>query len=917
MDRFECVPSPVASAIQPKARHMRRRLTGALAASTLILTTLTASAITAQAAEVDTASVGASAATEVRVAGENRAETAAIAATKAFPDGADSALIARSDSFPDALAAAYLAGVRNVPILLTGQGAIPPATLDAIDELGVTSVTLLGLEGAIPANIFDAFVRNLGEDNVTRLGGENRFETASTIALAGNNTVGTAPNLSDAAGGPLRTAIVSLGTNFPDALSAGPLSFASDIPILLVGGDTLPSITQFTLEDTGLDIKQVIITGGTAAVSEAVEKQIRDLPNLTSVVRVAGDDRAATAVAMGLVTRKALGWPADSIALSTGRNFPDALTLAPLAAGTSSTLFLTAQTDSLGFASFGGIQDLCNAVDTILVAGGPVAVADSAVQQARLATTCASAAFPLSGAQEVPAAGDGEGFGYLFTTDGLCLAYEVDGLDGPVTMAHIHGAIATISGPVVAPAPTPDAAGFGVGCVDEAEAGGADALAALTAELDEHPDGHYLNLHTADSPAGAVRGQFVAPRAVRVQMTGDQEVTVDDDGAFTGFAQDPAAGSADLYLFDGPGDATCWTIEARGLASPTAPAVAGGLHLHEAAVDQNGPIVTSLGVGPVGRTDFFHAGCTEPGTASALPAPTGLYANLHTADAPSGALRGQVAALQSLVFGDAEVDSTTPDEPVFGTLGSADLIGNVRFLLGTPTPDASNRNVCIEVRWPNGAADGQTIGHETKTGGVHIHQGAVDQNGAVQIEWNGLDGATDGITCAEIENSIIDDVLADLPGHYVNIHSTDFPAGIARGQLAADVWGTIDGLQEVDADGEVSGDLTGSGIGGAFAASDANPDVVCGFVNVVGIDGVAAAHIHDGDPGMNGPVLVPISDGVADGPVSAAFGCATDLDDAVATSIIEESDGFYLNVHNADFHAGAIRGQILFASAAS
>lgn len=892
---------------------MRRRLTGALAASTLILTTLTATAVTASAAEVDAANLPTGSAAAQRVAGDNRAATAAAAAAKAFPGGARSALIARSDSFPDALAAAYLAGTRKVPILLTDQAAIPRATLAAIDELGVTSVTLLGLESAIPANISEAFARNLGEENVTRLGGQDRFETASTIALAGSDQVGQAPNLTDSTGPDLRTAIVALGTNFPDALSAGPLSYANQHPILLVGTDTLPSITRFTLEDTGLNIKQVIITGGTVAVSKAVEDQIRDLDNLTSVVRVAGDTRTATAVEMGLVTRDALDWPADTVALATGRNFPDALTLAPLAAATQSTLFLSDATDRLGFDTFRGIQALCNAVDTVLVAGGPVAVADSSIQQARLATACADAAFPLSGDQEVPTAGApaAAGFGYLYADDVLCLAYGVTGIEGPVTQAHIHGAIAGIAGPVETPAATPDDRGFGIGCVSPDDAGGADDLAALTADIAAFPAGYYLNLHTATHPAGAARGQFVAPDALHVTMRGDLEVTVDDDGAFTGFAPEPAAGAGELLLFDGPeGNGLCWSIDVTGLTSSTAPAVAGGLHLHTGAIDQNGPIVAPLGVGPVGRTDFLYAGCM-PAEAARLIEVDGLYANLHTEDAPSGALRGQTDGLATLIFGNAEVDTTTPDDPQFGTVGKTDLVGAARLHLGTPATDASNRNVCIEVRWPNGAPDAQTIGHETKTGGIHVHQGRVDQNGSVQIEWDGLDGQESGITCVEMEISIIDDVLADLPGHYLNVHTTDFAGGIARGQLAADVSGAMDGMQEVDGDGVVSGDLAAAGVGGAFAASDVNPDVVCGYVQTFGLDGFVAAHVHDGDVGSNGPVVVPISDGAAaDQVVTADFGCATSLDEAEASSVIAAPEGFYLNVHTADLPAGAVRGQL-------
>lgn len=69
----------------------------------------------------------------------------------------------------------------------------------------------------------------------------------------------------------------------------------------------------------------------------------------------------------------------------------------------------------------------------------------------------------------------------------------------------------------------------------------------------------------------------------------------------------------------------------------------------------------------------------------------------------------------------------------------------------------------------------------------------------------------------------------------------------------------------------------------------------------------AAAHIHRGAAGVNGPVVVPFTapdaNGVARGTVTA--------DAALIREIAANPAGFYVNVHNADYPDGAVRGQLV------
>ena len=92
---------------------------------------------------------------------------------------------------------------------------------------------------------------------------------------------------------------------------------------------------------------------------------------------------------------------------------------------------------------------------------------------------------------------------------------------------------------------------------------------------------------------------------------------------------------------------------------------------------------------------------------------------------------------------------------------------------------------------------------------------------------------------------------------------------------------------------------------GSFSAEvDADAGDLCYTLAVEGIGDVAAAHIHSGAAGTDG------------GPVTALEVTGDDLDECVALepdtlqAIIAAPAKYYVNVHTADFPAGALRGQL-------
>ena len=104
---------------------------------------------------------------------------------------------------------------------------------------------------------------------------------------------------------------------------------------------------------------------------------------------------------------------------------------------------------------------------------------------------------------------------------------------------------------------------------------------------------------------------------------------------------------------------------------------------------------------------------------------------------------------------------------------------------------------------------------------------------------------------------------------------------------------------------EVPGPGDSDGRGAAEVRVNPGQGSVCYKVTYSGIDAPAAAHIHSGAAGVAGGVVVGLSVG-AGGVIEGCTGVTREL----AQALIQGPDAFYVNVHNAAFPNGAIRGQL-------
>jgi hypothetical protein len=104
---------------------------------------------------------------------------------------------------------------------------------------------------------------------------------------------------------------------------------------------------------------------------------------------------------------------------------------------------------------------------------------------------------------------------------------------------------------------------------------------------------------------------------------------------------------------------------------------------------------------------------------------------------------------------------------------------------------------------------------------------------------------------------------------------------------------------------EAPGPGDSDGKGTASIRLDLANSEVCWNLKVKDIGKPTAAHIHSALPGIPGPVVVPLSP-----PRNGRSSGCTTAADALIMDILANPGNYYVNVHNAEFPAGAVRGQL-------
>ncbi|QBI20937.1 hypothetical protein ER308_16050 [Egibacter rhizosphaerae] len=203
-------------------------------------------------------------ATVERIYGADRFETAVeIARRIGAPTGEVAICLGRHEEFdrawPDALSAAALAAApRPVPTLLAREDRVPDATLDALEELDVSTAILIGGEAALQASVEEELAG--AGVSTTRLAGEDRYGTSRAVLLEA---------LSRFDGGD-GSVVAAPGRSYPEAVVAGALAAHEGAGVLLVPSHDLEDESSEVLGD----VDRGFLVADPSEVSEQVREQL-------------------------------------------------------------------------------------------------------------------------------------------------------------------------------------------------------------------------------------------------------------------------------------------------------------------------------------------------------------------------------------------------------------------------------------------------------------------------------------------------------------------------------------------------------------------------------------------------------------------------------------------------------------------
>lgn len=178
-------------------------------------------------------------------------------------------------AWADAVAAGALAAAPgHVPTLLTRADDLPPETAEALAELGVRRVLLLGGTAAVGPAV-EQHLRELGYD-VRRVAGASRYDTSIALADMALERFGAGAH----------PVVFASGRDFPDALAAGAVAAAVDGPLVLVPPANLGGSTDEWLRQRKW--AEAVVVGGPASASDRVVAQldaaVRNVPVLEAAV---------------------------------------------------------------------------------------------------------------------------------------------------------------------------------------------------------------------------------------------------------------------------------------------------------------------------------------------------------------------------------------------------------------------------------------------------------------------------------------------------------------------------------------------------------------------------------------------------------------------------------------------------------
>lgn len=243
----------------------------------------------------------------------------------------------------------------------TNGGTVAPLAPGILPATPVTSIRLkpddpdLALIGLYGRGLW-AYRFPDGDNTLRRLGGATRVHTSVEISQAEFDR-------SD-------TVVIARHDVYADALAGSPLAAREEAPLLLSPTGGLPDVVKDEIDR--LDARRAILLGGNAALSTRVEQDLQ-IAGISEIDRFAGATRFGTAAAIAEEVGGRNVYVTEGVDADPRRGWPDAMSIAPVAAERGWPILLT-DTHTLPGETTDALAAL-NA-NTATVVGGQVAVSD-------------------------------------------------------------------------------------------------------------------------------------------------------------------------------------------------------------------------------------------------------------------------------------------------------------------------------------------------------------------------------------------------------------------------------------------------------------------------------------------------------------------------------------------------------------
>ncbi|AZV55502.1 cell wall-binding repeat-containing protein [Clostridium sp. AWRP] len=262
-----------------------------------------------------------------RLAGSNRYETSEKIADNFENGTVQSVIVASGKDFPDALGGSVLSKIYNAPILLLNDDF--KNSSNAVDYIQnhlskSGNIYILGGTSSV-SDDFVSYIKGLGYGNVTRFGGNNRFETNKSIINSMNVQKGT----------PM---VITNGWGFADALSVSSAAACYKYPIFMIDNGKLSESNKDVI--SSIQPSKILIIGGQGSVSDSVVNEIKSMDSSltdSNITRLGGQTRYDTSLSIC----KYFNSNSNFAVLANGANFPDALAGSALASKLSAPIMLT------------------------------------------------------------------------------------------------------------------------------------------------------------------------------------------------------------------------------------------------------------------------------------------------------------------------------------------------------------------------------------------------------------------------------------------------------------------------------------------------------------------------------------------------------------------------------------------------